>query len=316
MASILRIPQRVVILTVGVIILTSLILAVARGFVQGQFKFFLLGINQLVEPAIRMASGVLLIVVGIKVIGAVLSFGIGFLASFLILLKELPSLRNFHFRQIVPGPQREFVNTLAIVTLFAIFWNLPMIVARRYLAATAVGFFAAAFTLGKVGIILSNVINTVLVPNVAASAGEERERLYRELVITAFCFSLALLIAFFALAYPVVVLLYGREYRQSVAILRFFSLTLVPVSVASVLIYFNIAKSSWKVFWPLLTGIIAEIVLISFFHKSWDQLVFCLLISSILLCVLLLIYDKREKKEKKTKEEKKIKRRLRNLGYF
>jgi O-antigen/teichoic acid export membrane protein len=85
----------------GTFFLIAFITALVRGFLQGLQKFKLLGVNLLVEGASKLSIGIMLVLIGFKLYGAItaitLSLSLAFILGFVYLSKKMKTCQTEHF---------------------------------------------------------------------------------------------------------------------------------------------------------------------------------------------------------------------------
>src|SRR3989344_1580832 len=76
----------------GLLIVTSFILPISRGILQGRKKFFALGFNLITDAVLKIIFGVLLVFIGIKAYGGIISLVISTAGAFIlsfVFIKEI-----------------------------------------------------------------------------------------------------------------------------------------------------------------------------------------------------------------------------------
>lgn len=95
----LRIPSRIPVIIVGIILLLLVILPVGRGVLQGLQKFIDLGLNLLSEVGLKLSCGIALVYLGHRVNGALTGFVSGALLGLVLLFIPLRFL--FHQKKLL-----------------------------------------------------------------------------------------------------------------------------------------------------------------------------------------------------------------------
>nr|MQY69372.1 oligosaccharide flippase family protein [Bacillota bacterium] len=93
-ADFLRIPSPLPVILMSLLLAFAVILSIPRGVLRGLQNFGQLGLNISLEALIRLLLGVLLVSVGLGVNGAILAYGLAYLAATFLILTPLRFL--FH----------------------------------------------------------------------------------------------------------------------------------------------------------------------------------------------------------------------------
>ncbi len=137
-------------LAVGLLLITSLLLTTFYGGLQGQNRYVFFSQSKTVESFLIFGIGTLLVVLGLKVTGAVLGYGLGMLiiVVFLFSKEQVINLRqnNYSFDNNLTLMRKPLImfGTLQFVE------NYPMIVARIRLTEEMAGLFGGLFSLRNI----------------------------------------------------------------------------------------------------------------------------------------------------------------------
>jgi len=79
--------------------------------------------------------------------------------------------------------------------------------------------------------------------------------------------------------------LFGQRYMAAAPLLGIFGLAMFPLAMLGLLINFNLARHQVKFIYPLLAGAIIQIVLIYFYHRTLNQVLWIIVGMGALLFI-------------------------------
>jgi len=292
----LRIPSVSLVLIVSLILVTSLCLTVNFGMLQGLQKFSAFGITGSLAGVLRLVFGILLIYVGFSVAGALWA---GVLANLAIIIMTFFLLRYlFEYGQVAPvkGRSQEVVSYGFPVAIslfcYTALTNLDVVLVKHYFDGSTAGQYAAASILAKVILYLPGAIVLALFPKISEMHVLERDStglLVKALGLTAILSGFAVGIYLF---YPSVVLLFfGQKFTEAVPLIGLFGLAMLPFALISIVINFYLARRDIGFIYLLAGSTGLQVVLITLFHQSLQQILTIMLVNGtgLLLLSLLLI---------------------------
>ena len=293
-ASFLHLPSILPYILVLVVFFIGIFSTINRAVLQGLFRFGFLTLSGVVEAGLKLATALLLVILGFKVNGALggilMGSVIGLLFTFFPLRflwgqkqkRELKTGEMFNFALPV------FFSTLAFTSLYTI----DVILVRHFLPGVTSGLYAALSTLGKIIFFISGPVIAVMFPLVSerhANGGD-----YRHLLWTSF--SLVALICFlftsFYFLFPsfMINVLYGQQYLLAVPYLGLFGIFLSFYSLSFLLTNFFLSIGKTKtVIFPLIAGLL-QMIFICLFHQNLWQVIFVSISLTALLFLGLLLY--------------------------
>jgi len=259
----------------------SLVSSVNTGTLQGLKAFIPFSITGIITTFFKLVLSLLLVNLGFWinsvmfaiVLGGFLSYLFGHyqVRSILFLLSRGLRGRPVHkkdfLKEIISFAPHIFLSTL-FITLFS---NIDLILAKHYLSPTLAGFYSALSVTGKIISYISGALISVMLPFVSSSHtkkdGKSEKILYFSLSIILIVSGGTL--AFFTL-YPklVISLLFGANYLAVSPYLYLFGLAMLFMTLSSVFANFFIGIGGKKFIYPLLFGVIMEVVLIYFYHEN------------------------------------------------
>jgi O-antigen/teichoic acid export membrane protein len=296
----LRIPSIGLVLIVSLIFMTSLCLTVNLGMLQGLQKFSAFGITGSLSGILRLAFGILLIYVGLSVAGALWA---GAMANLIIIVMTFFLLRYlFEYGQDHPVENRSqevlYYGFPVAISLFCYtaLTNLDVVLVKHYFDGPIAGQYAAASILAKIILYLPGAIVMALFPKISEMHVLDRDSkglLMKALGLTAILSGFT--VGLYLLYPPVVVLLFGQKFNEAIPLIGLFGLAMFPFALISIMINFYLAKRDTGFIYLLAGGTILQIVLITFFHRSLQQILVIMLSNGTGLLLLSLLLIKRRK---------------------
>ena len=239
----LRDVSLVWLLSVGV--LGSFLLAVGQGGLQGLEKFRLLSANFLLNSGLRLVAGVLSVLLGLSVWGAIGAIVFGILsASF---------LGAFHLRTYLASRERRgltirspdlLAGSAILATLFSsVPTNVDVMAVQHTLPGVEAGIFAATAVFGRITYFIPSAVVLVFFPMLVSQTGGS----IPTLPLLRKALTLAVLasgtVALFVVGFggSLVRLFFGDSYGEATGILPLYLLTMVVFSSSMVLIFYHLA---------------------------------------------------------------------------
>jgi O-antigen/teichoic acid export membrane protein len=281
---------------VGLIELTALAAALSialpmlRGVLQGAQRFTAFAVSTLVEQVGRTLLAVLLVMAGFGVIGAI---GGIVIALFVTLGYTYASLRrNFSaspnrmridFRRLIITTSGIAASIFGITTLT--FFD--VVLAKHYLTAVDAGLYGAATLAGRVIYTVISFLPIILLPKAASRAarGESAIRLLLQAIGAALSFS-AIALAIYGLFPATIIRMFaGPAYVGAAPLVFPLGAATAMLACANVVISYKIGLHRFDFIAPLLLVLLGEVIAISRFHASAQDIVRTLLVGHALVLV-------------------------------
>ncbi len=283
-------------LIIGIILFFYFLTPFMKGVLQGQKKFLQLGTTLIIEAFIKISLGIILVIIGFKIYGAVsavvLSIGLGFLISFLFIKDILNSkTEKQEFNQIYIHSLPYFISLLSIMLIF----TLDVIIAKRFFSPELAGLYSAASVIGKVIYLGVFGISKAMFPLTAENQKDIKKS--NKIMLKALLFStlISIIAVLLYALFPslIIRLLYGSEFIEISHIIIFTGLAFAFLSLTNIVILYGLSidrikKSSIT----LLIFVIIEIFLLSVFSTNLTEFSIALLFLNIIVFLysLFLVY--------------------------
>lgn len=276
------------IIIIGVGIFLSFIVTVNLGMLQGLQSFYYLGAGMGLGGFLRLIFGVILILLGFGLNGAVAAPVLS--ALFIAALTIIP-LSAYLRKQEVSGKNTRDILLYSVPVLlstfaFTIITNIDLIIVKHLFTPEDAGLYAATVILGKTILYLPGALVLVLFPMVSESHalnGDSFKILEKGLIYTVII-SLAGVFGFFLFPELAITMLYGKKFIAAVPLLKFYGLAMMFMAIISILISFNLARHRNDFIYTLVAGCIVLAVLLHFFHNSLSTVIF--IITAVNLCLV------------------------------
>lgn len=290
-SSFLKIRSYVPVMILFLILYFSFLVPLNLGILQGLQRFLPLGICGSLGGFLRLIFGILLVLLGFRLNGAMMALFLSSFALFILpfyYLKDLPKSDShlddlgIGFRKILSYSLPVVLSSFGIMALA----NMDMILVKHYFSAEQAGIYASVAVLGRSIFYFPGIIVMAMFPIVSESFALKKNpflQLKKAIGITLLMAGFGLIVM---LAVPNLMLsfLFGKTYSQGASLLRIFSLAMFFMSLINILANFLLAiERKWFIF-SLLTGCVVEILLISFFHKSLITILIILTGLTFLIC--------------------------------
>ncbi len=280
---------------------------ILRGLFTSIEAFGVLSYTATVELFVRAVCGITLVLLGLKVFGAIAGSAFGALCVFLLLFgrrRYIVERYNERKQQGISGGGFSSIATrvffIALPTGF--FLELDLLLAKRFFSPEEAGIYAAAALIGKGLLMFSTVASAVVYPKLV------EERLSNKGVI-AFLWGVGIALLLFVTGYgflklfgePVVGLLFGDKYRGVVGLVPAYVLALIPLAVHLQVTNYKGAIGGWiegMWLWIVLGGYYLSLELFSSTLHSylWAIFIFHLVTAPLSFFILYLRHNKGKNK--------------------
>lgn len=294
-AHFLRLPSIVPVFILAVLLIFQLFLPIFNGALQGLQRFLQLGVNQVANFGSKLLFGVVLVSLGLGVEGALSGIIFGSLIGILFgifFLRDIFSKIPAHTG--IPEMSFYSVYTFLAFLFITLFYNVDMLLVKRFFESTPAGYYGAASMLAKAIFFSTIPIAGAMFPKISTWNDRGNEvvttRLLKDtLLYTGLLAGLGTLLLNLFPGFAVS-LLYGSPYGESIKLVGLFSIGMFFLSLSYVMILYQLALARKKFLTFLILEGIAEVAGISLFHASlWNvvtvfTVVMALTFFSMLFC--------------------------------
>ncbi len=277
----LSLSSPVPLILVGTYVATSVATIVPQGLLIGQLRFRPVAISLVAGSVVRLGSGVVLVGAGLGLNAASAASALAGITSLAVLVWALRAeITGRQVSHVVgAGPEglalRFGPAMLAVIALAGVsaFLGIDSLLARHYLSKVDAGYYVAAATAARVALFLPGAVAMTVFPRLAAAQGDHRE--LRRLLVDALAITAVLSggAAAVMAAFPhlVITVLFGHAYQHASGPLAILSAAAAAMGVASVLVYFFLARTSVMAT-ACWAAVVAVTVLIVLDHQGLDTI--------------------------------------------
>lgn len=279
------------------IIFLSFISVVNKGLLQAKLAFGFISFITFLGTLLKFLLGVVFVLLGFKVFGALLAFVLSFILPYLTMFIPLKVIfsgkviepRSISFAQIFvyAGPA-----TLAIMAL-TFFVTTDIIMVKHFFNPTQAGIYAGLSLVGRVIFFLTAPISTVMFPLIVQKKAKNEAYHNIFMLSLLLVFLPSLLMTIFYFFFPVFTIsffLKNKSYLAIAPILGSFGIFVTLYSLLSVLTNFFLSVKKTTVVFPLIFSAFLQAVLLWIFHTTFSQVVTVSTICISLPVFILLIY--------------------------
>jgi len=271
------------------LIFLATLIPIGRGALQGLQEFKILGYNIILEAFLKLIFGILLVLVGLAVNGAILAIILSFIFPLLWLYNKLKKYLKEE-KQISLDIKEIYRNSYSI--LFALlaltfFYTIDLFLVKHYFPAAEAGFYATASLLGKIIYFASLAIVLVMFPKTTElfTTNKPSSKILVKSLVFIILISLPILLIYFLLPDYAILLLGGKEYLPISNILGLFGLAMTFFTLSYALAFYNLSINRYSFIYGLLLLNLIETIAIYMFHSSLREVV---IILNMVIFVMLL----------------------------
>ena len=278
-AAYFKISESSYILLIGACILINFVLMVPAAYLQGLLRFKAYGIFNAASGLIRFAITVALVMLGYKLNGALASIFLSeVIALGLSILLLRKNLRRYEKLDINP-----FIKKMLLFTAPVLFVNLSMmalnnldmVLAKKFLEESVVGYYASVVTVGKVLLFGAGTVSVIMFPQISELVTKKVNCIpaFKKLLVI----QLALIIAgigFFTLFSKFIVLfMFGERFLPAVPYVPKFSIFMGLYVLINFLTMFFLAIDFKRIIIYQVPAVIGQFILLNIYNKSIDEII-------------------------------------------
>jgi O-antigen/teichoic acid export membrane protein len=273
----------------GLFIFYALIIPLVRGVLQGKKKFMALGYNLVLESVIKFVAGLILVLMGLKVWGAIGAFIAGSSFAALFVFSSIKEVINSKKERV------EYLNLFSSnfsillgMTAIVLMYSLDVILARKFFTPELAGQYSFVSLIAKTILFSSFAIGKAMFPISSENFENNKETksiFKKSILITLIVASAALVLFYFLSGFIVKILSLGdTRYLSASPILFILGLGFSFASISYILILYNISTNKMKKSsFGLLFFVLLEIILLILFNSSIHQFSVMLAIVNFLM---------------------------------
>lgn len=269
-----------------------MLLPINRGSLQGLQRFKGLSLNLVIEGTIKLLGGILLVLLGFGVYGAIISIVLSYIISFFVGFYPL--------RDIIKKKKKEF-NTknvykfsfpvlIALISL-TLMYSIDLVLVKHFFNAVESGYYTAAGLLGKVLFFATLSISQVMFSKV--SELHDKKEKHKHLLIRSLLISLIIIIPTIVIYYLfprlVVNILFGPKFLEIIPYIGPFAIIMGLFSLIYIITFYKLSINKKRFLYILVLFNIIQIVLITLFHSSIAQVINVLIVYMLILFIVMFL---------------------------
>jgi O-antigen/teichoic acid export membrane protein len=293
MARYLHLPDShiVVVLAVGIAVYVPL--GVRRGAMQGLCSFGRLSASYIVEAITRFGAGVVLVVLGYGVLGAVGAISAAVLAAYLFppLGRELSVVAE-------AGRPASFGEGIQAIVFFVgqvIINNIDIILVKHFFSPELAGLYAAVALVGRLVYFASwQVISAMFPVTAAAKPHDENPRLVFWSLLAVLGLSATFVLILSLFPHLVIQTILGVSFHQGESLLALYAAATGLYSLSVVLMAYEMSRRIANTGWLQLVFSVVLVLAISAFHHTLHEVIVVqILLMGLMLALVLFPFVRR-----------------------
>lgn len=283
---------------VGFVTLLSYLNLINTALLQAKLDFAFLSFINLLSGIIRLVSGIFLISLGLKIVGALWAHMLSGLIPYLVTFVPLKFLLSTHIR--VPHIEVKKIvayGAPAAISLFCLtsFITTDIILVKHFFNPESAGIYAGVSLIGRIIFFLTAPIGIVMFPLVVKKHTQNLNYHLDFMLAMLLVFVPSLILIGIYFVFPELILKFStrEEYINGAPLLGMFGIFSTLYALLYLLTNFFLSIKKTNVFIPIAFGALLQIILIWFFHSTFGVIIMISIgITGLLLVMLLLYYWK------------------------
>jgi len=295
-AQFFHITNYLILILAGVIIFISFISAINGSFIQAKLAFGFQVISSLTVAILKLGLGVIFILFGYSVSGAVGAMVVSGIGGYLVSFFPLRFIFSNKTKSPKIGTKELFrygvPSALALFGLIS-FISSDIILVKHFFSASQAGQYAGLSLIGRIIFFVSSPVGSVMFPIIVQkhTKGDNFSNTFKMAVALVFIPSILLtLFYFFFPTFSVLFFLKRKEYLSIAPLLSVFGLYITFYNILYLFVNFYLSIKKTKIYLPILIGAILQIVLIILYHSAFIQVIMISFSIVLLLVVGFLLY--------------------------
>jgi O-antigen/teichoic acid export membrane protein len=274
----LRLESTAPIILLGVMVFFAFIFPVGTGYLQGLQLFGRLGCVLIFNGFARLIFGIVLVLLGYGVMGALGANVLAFFVVFLFFYQPFRKILQISTSKEIERHTKEILVFSIPVTLAFLGSSglifLDLILVNHFFSPDSVGQYAAAVILGRSIFYFPGALAMAMYPMAAEAQVLQKDAydILKKCLILTGLLSGCGLILFISIPDFLIWTLFGSQYSEAGQLLSFYALAMFPFALSSVFIQFNLALKRFKFIYVLLVALALEWAAIELFHNSFGDI--------------------------------------------
>ncbi len=295
----LQIPFNEVIFFVGIIIFFIFIIPIPWGGLQGLQRFGHLSINMILNGGLKLALGIIFVLKGFGVTGAIGSISISYIITlfFSVFLLEyflrkknivcIPKNTNVEHDFSVQEIYWDLFPIGTAFLCFMILTQMDIILVKHFFSPIEAGYYSIAQIVGKIILFLPLPIIIVMFPKVSSLESQgmgSKHILINSLIAGGILCVIGINISYF---FPELLskILIGKIYFECIPLMKLFSISMTLYSLNFIIINYHLATFKNKFLFPLIFLTLMQVTIV-LFHETMIKILYTIIFIGFLLLLI------------------------------
>jgi len=269
-------------------IFSAFSIPITRGILQGRKKFGVFGGSIVIESIIKMSFGVLLVLLGFKVFGAILGVIVSVFFGIIISVyfnRDLFKIKteNVKFKEIYSKSIPYFITTIVVLLVF----SLDIILAKRFFSPEIAGKYAVLSMLGKMIFFATISIGKAMFPLTSEKSdnGEDSKKLFWKSMLMILFICISAVLAFAIIPKFIILILYGSQYIDMAGFLVYSAIAFSFLALSNLMLIYGLSTNKLRKSGFLFVFLLIEITLLSLFHENIFEYILAFMFSNIVMFI-------------------------------
>jgi len=296
-ANFLNLNSKILIYLSVLFMFFSNLLVLTGGAMQGIQLFNEIAINSIFQTISKVFIGILLVILGFRVLGAFLGFVLSAILAFVLSLFQLPAWlfkmnrEKYLCHKINLKLKDIYIYFLPVgiaMMAYTLLTNTDVIFVRHFFSESDAGIYSIVQTVGKILLFLPGALALVFFPVTIHHRTKNKNiapLLKKSLFFVA---TMCILAALFTFVFPRFVLkvISGRALPECIPLVRLIIFPMALFALNYILIFYNLSINNIRFIAYIFTISLLQIVAILLFHNTLNEIIAILFISSLLVFYL------------------------------
>jgi O-antigen/teichoic acid export membrane protein len=274
-ADYLKLEGTTPVVVLAVMVFFAFIFPIGTSYLQGLQRFARLGLVLSIGGLSRLVFGILLVLLGLGVSGALTANILAFIPMIFFFYHPLMKIIRIPSTETVEKHTKEILAFSLPVSLAFLgnagIMNLDLILVKHFFSPESAGEYAAAVVLGRTILYFPGALVTAMYPMVAEAQTLQKDSygILKKCLVLAFILSGCSLILFAVFPVFLIRILFGHQYSVAGQMLPFYALAMMALTLSSILMQFHLARKNFKFIYVLFGVLVFEWAAIQYIHQSF-----------------------------------------------
>lgn len=279
----------------GVMIFFLMMVPITRGILQGRKRFTALGVNMVFESLLKLGLGIVFVLLGFGIYGALGAVILGSLAALFLSLLPLREIIHAKGEPVkLPELYSYSLPVFIIIACIVAFYTFDIIIAKMVFSPEDAGIYAIASILAKTIFWGTQPVSRAMFPLSSENTAQNirSKNTYINSILVLSCLIAVALLLFYFVPDFIVTLFSGKHIPSAYSILFYLGVGTSVISFANLHILYGLSLGKIKRYWVLPIIFLIEVVLLFYSSHSLAEFSFTFMASSFLLLLSVLVISK------------------------